>query len=130
MGGSYIMKEQTWLTELFTDFKDDPAYITEHSILDFTEKLELKMKELKVTRAELARRLGVSKPFVTKLFNGNPNMTIKTMVSILHALDCRLYLDMYHKDFELARRPIFAYTNKNYKAFYPATEEVLNACAA
>ena len=124
------MKRETWLNNLLADFRDDPDYIAEHAILDFTEKLDSKMKEMKVSRAELARRLGVSKAFVTKVFNGNPNMTIKTMVTILHALDSRLYMDTYQKDFALARRPLFVYTNNNYQAFVANTDEVQHACAA
>jgi len=42
----------------------------------------------------LAQRLGVSKAFVTKLLNGNPNLTIKTMVAIAGALECTLLIDI------------------------------------
>lgn len=105
-------------------------YQTELSIIDLNEKIISKMEELKVNRVELAKRLGVSKAFITKLLNGNPNMTIKTIVSIALALDCQLYQDIYPRGFKVARKPFYVYTNKNYQAYVPVTEEVLNASAA
>ena len=91
------MHVKSWFTDKLDNFADDPEYLTEEAILDFTEKLVAKMQELKVSRTELAKRLDVSKAFVTKLLNGNPNMTIKTMVSISNVLGCKLNLDIYSK---------------------------------
>ncbi len=108
-----------------------PEFQTELSIIDLNEKIIAMMDERKVSRAELARRLGVSKAFITKMLNGNPNMTIKTINSLALALDCQLYLDIYPKGFKLARKPVFVYNNKNYTAYVPpVADEVLHACAA
>lgn len=122
------MAENNWFTNMLDGFKDDPEYLTEKQILDFTAKLVNKMEELKVSRAELAKRLDVSKAFVTKLLNGNPNMTIKTMVSITHALKCSISIDIYPEGFE--KRALYVYNNKNYKAYVPDGIEVQDACAA
>lgn len=104
---------------------------TELSIIDLNEKIIAKMAERKVSRAELARRLGVSKAFITKMLNGNPNMTIKTINSLALALDCQLYLDLKPKGYKLARPPFFMHDNKNYTAYVPpVADEVLHACAA
>jgi len=105
-------------------------YQTELSIIDLNEKIIAKMEELKVNRAELANRLGVSKAFVTKVLNGNPNMTIKTIISIALALDCQLYHDIYPRGFKVARKPLYVHSNKTYRAFVPTTYEVLDASAA
>ena len=48
------------------------------------------MDEQGVTKAELARRLGRSRPYVTKLLNGSTNMTIRTIADVLFHLGCRL----------------------------------------
>jgi transcriptional regulator with XRE-family HTH domain len=45
------------------------------------------MEKQGVSRAELARRLDTSKAFVTKVLRGDANMTMKTLVKVLHALD-------------------------------------------
>ncbi len=105
-------------------------YQTELSVIDLNEKIIAKMEELKINRVELANRLGVSKAFVTKLLNGNPNMTIKTIISIALALDCQLYQDIYPQGFKVTRRPLYIHANKGYEAFVPVTDEVLDASAA
>jgi transcriptional regulator with XRE-family HTH domain len=105
-------------------------YQTELSIIDLNEKIISKMDELKINRVELAKRLGVSKAFITKLLNGNPNMTIKTIVSIALALDCQLFQDIYPRGFKVARKPFYVHANKGYHAYVPVTDEVLNASAA
>jgi transcriptional regulator with XRE-family HTH domain len=95
------MKMEAWYKEKIEKFHDDVEFLTEKAILDFTEKIVNKMHKTGLSRVELAQKLGVSKPFVTKLLNGNPNMTIKTMVSIAHALECELNFELCPKGFEI-----------------------------
>jgi transcriptional regulator with XRE-family HTH domain len=121
----------TWLENYIDQNQYTVEFQTELSIIDLNEKIIAKMAEKKVNRVELAKRLGVSKAFITKLLNGNPNMTIKTINALALALDCQVYLDFKPKGFKLARPPIFVHDNKNYTAYVPpVAEEVLHACAA
>lgn len=120
----------SWLGNYIEQNQYSVDFQTELSIIDFNEKIIAKMEELKVNRAELAKRLGVSKAFVTKMLNGNPNMTVKTMVAISLALDCQLYQDIYPRGFKVARKPLYVHTNKGYKAYVPVTDEVCDASAA
>ena len=94
------MKMNKWFKEKHEKFKDDPEYITEGILLELNEKVVLKMEELNISRTELARRLGKSKPFITKLLDGNHNLTVKTMVSMVLALECDLLLDLAPKGFK------------------------------
>lgn len=43
-----------------------------------------------LTRADLARILGVSKAHISQTLSGQRNLTLKTVAEALHALDCRL----------------------------------------
>jgi len=95
------MKAEKWLRGLLDKYKDDLEFRAEGVIYDFTEKIVARMEELKINRSDLADRLGVSKPFITKLLNGNPNLTIKTMMSIADVLGCELSLDLYPQGFEI-----------------------------
>lgn len=101
------MKMNKWFKEKYEKFKDDPEYITEGILLELNEKIVLKMKELNISRAELAKRLGKSKPFITKLLDGNHNLTVKTMVSMAQALECDLLLDLAPKGFKQSIQRIF-----------------------
>ena len=48
------------------------------------------MEAKSVSRAELARRLGRSRAWVTQLFDTNANPTLETMLKIAEALDADL----------------------------------------
>ena len=88
------MKSGKWFREKLDEFQDDQEFRTEQAIIDFTERVVAAMHERGMSRVELAQRLGVSKAFVTKLLNGNPNLTIRTMVAIADALECKLLIDI------------------------------------
>jgi transcriptional regulator with XRE-family HTH domain len=53
---------------------------------EITELICSLMEEQGVSRAELSRRLGKSRPFVTKLLRDGTNMTTKTISDIFFAL--------------------------------------------
>ena len=48
------------------------------------------MQRQGVTRAELARRLGTSQAYITRVLSGNANFTLKTMARLAHALGMQL----------------------------------------
>ncbi len=63
-----------------------PAFWAEGAILEFTEALWARMEEEKVSRAELARRLGTSKAYVTKVLGGNANFTLHSLAKLALAV--------------------------------------------
>ena len=50
------------------------------------------MERQDVTKAELARTLGVSRAYVTQLLSGRRNMTLGTLSDVFHALGGELSL--------------------------------------
>lgn len=66
------------------------AMAVESLLLEATETICQRMEELQVSRAELARRLGKSRAAVTKMLEGNANLTIRTLAEVLFALDGEL----------------------------------------
>jgi predicted transcriptional regulator len=63
------------------------AYVEEAFIADVQYEISRKMKSSGVSRAELARRLGVSAPCVTQyLGEGDGNLTLRTVARIFQAL--------------------------------------------
>lgn len=55
------------------------------------------MKKEEITNAELAKRMGVSRAYITKLFKGNCNFTIKTVTAICKALDSDVDIRIKHR---------------------------------
>lgn len=76
--------------EMFAEARERLAYHVEGIILAFTEEVARHQQEAGVSNSQLARKLGVSPAFVTKLLGGENNFTIETMVKVARALDCRL----------------------------------------
>jgi transcriptional regulator with XRE-family HTH domain len=89
-----MKNKTTWLQKRASAKIGQPGFETQRLLLRLTERFASRMEERKVRRADLARELGVDRSMVTRLLNGDQNVTIKTLVAMASALDCRL-------DFEL-----------------------------
>lgn len=77
--------------EIYDSMKDTPEYQVEELSLAFTESVLLRMEELgDMSGAELAERMGSSKPYVSKLLKGKSNFTIETLVKLARSLECRI----------------------------------------
>ncbi len=76
--------------QLFDDARRMPEYWEEGAIIAFTEALSAAMAEQGITRTELARRLGTSQAYVTRVLGGNANFTLKTMTKLAFALGMQL----------------------------------------
>lgn len=61
-------------------------------ITEFAEDIWRLMEEQNVSRAELARRLGTSRAYVTKLLGGNANFTLETMTKVAMAFGCTIHV--------------------------------------
>ncbi len=64
----------------------------ESLILDATEEICRVLGSAKISRQELAKRLGKSKGFVTQVLSGERNMTLRTAADLASALDHRLQI--------------------------------------
>ena len=72
-------------------------YWKDVSITDFTRDLHHRMRLLNMTHADLARRMGTSRPYVTKLLEGG-NFTLETMVKVAMALDGVIRVHLADRD--------------------------------
>ncbi|MFI5331229.1 MAG: helix-turn-helix domain-containing protein [Desulfobaccales bacterium] len=61
-------------------------------IMEVTETLCELLEKEKVSRTELAERLGKSKGFISQLLNGGRNLTLRTVADILHVLGYKVSL--------------------------------------
>jgi DNA-binding XRE family transcriptional regulator len=61
-------------------------------------------EESDLTHAEMAKRLGISRPTYTRLENANQNATLKTLGQLCRALRCDIG-GLFRGDARLGRRP-------------------------
>jgi len=83
--------------ELTAEAESSPEYWVDVAINDFARELHALMKRRGVSNAELARRLGVKRQFVSKLLGG-ANVTLGTMVKLAMALDAVVRVGLEGKE--------------------------------
>lgn len=83
--------------KFFGDVEESVGYWSDEPVTEFIEDVCRLMEEKKVSRAELARRLGTSRAYVTKLLDGNANFTLATMVKVAMALEGALHVHISDK---------------------------------
>lgn len=93
----------TWLEDLTKGYRSDPEYLAERLVLDLNEQVIERMHRRQLRRSDIARQMGVSKSYVTKLLRGNSNMTLQTLVSLSLAVGAvpRIEMQPHHKHLEL-----------------------------
>jgi transcriptional regulator with XRE-family HTH domain len=87
------MKPREWFEKHLKMYANDPEYELEGIILEITEQISKELEKQKLTRTELARRLGVSNAYVSKVLNGMPNLTLAKMVEISKAIGSKLKVE-------------------------------------
>ena len=80
--------------DLFAEAETHADYWVSGAILGFTESLVREMERQGVTRSELARRIGATPAYVTKILRGKANFTLETMVRLARALDADLHVQV------------------------------------
>jgi transcriptional regulator with XRE-family HTH domain len=82
----------TILDEYLKDEEFRRLFAQEDLILEVTEAICELLENEKLSRKELADRLGKTKGFVSQLLNGGRNLTLRTVADILHVLGYRAQL--------------------------------------
>ncbi len=65
----------------------------ERLITEISENIWALLNEKGVLSAQLAEKLGKSRPFVSQLLDGSRNMTLRTLADIAYALDTRVRVE-------------------------------------
>ena len=65
--------------QFFAEAEASPDYWNAVAAYEFVRELAQRMEEQGISRAELARRLGTSKAYVTKVLGADVNFTLATM---------------------------------------------------
>ena len=82
-----------FLTEVAEEDRSSVAYRQQALVLEIADRVHARIDQLGISQAELARRMGVSRPMVTKLLTGDSNFQLKTLLRLADALDMELMVD-------------------------------------
>lgn len=80
------MRERPLIEAKIEQFRDDPDFVAHQILLDLNEQILGRMDELGLRNKDLADLLGVSRAYVSRLLDGRPNLTIRSLAAIAIAL--------------------------------------------
>ena len=70
---------------------------TSHLLCAFLRRVIIQMKRLGLNQTQLAKRMKVSRPYVTKLLSGDVNITFGTAMRLAQALQMDFFPDLREK---------------------------------
>jgi predicted transcriptional regulator len=91
------------LAKVIETAEEDHNYWMDLAVTDFTRDLHERMRQLDISQGELARRMGTSRPYVTKLLSGG-NFTLQTMVKLAMAIDSVVRVRLEGNEVRAAQR--------------------------
>jgi len=108
------MNAEKWFKDELETVRKTFEYRLEKILIQLGEDICRLMRDQQISRAEVAERLDVSRAYVTKVLNGNPNLTIKTLLKLSDALGRELAIRFIPKSdrklFSSAHRPRRAFS--------------------
>ena len=82
------------LAAYLAERKKTDVYWVESAKLDFAMALEKQIRLAGLSYASLAKKIGSSAAYISKIFRGDTNMTIETMVKLTRASGARLNIEI------------------------------------
>ncbi len=82
------------LDKIIEENQKNDAYWIEEAKLDFAFSLEDQRRRSGLTYSAVAQNLGVTKAYVSKVFRGDTNLTIESMVKLARAVGGRLTIQV------------------------------------
>jgi transcriptional regulator with XRE-family HTH domain len=101
--------EKTLMDKYLGDPEFAQLMAQEDLIMEVTETLCELLEKEKISRKELADRLGKSKGFISQLLNGGRNLTLRTVADILHVLGYKVTLTPHKEEREKQECDILAF---------------------
>ena len=82
---------------LMKQLGDTPEGQAQHLAVAFLAQVNARMQAQGMSNAELARRMGTSAAYVTKLFRGNANLSLQTIAKLAQAIGVRVQIGLIEK---------------------------------
>lgn len=111
--------------QILNEVKSNFDYDVEDAKIEFAIQLASFLEKKSISKKELASRLGVSAPMVTKILRGDTNLTIETMVRAVRTAGGKLHMKLVDegsdgKWFELIKNHQFVNKHeKSIKSYEP-----------
>ena len=88
------MEPKERFNKLLEKYKEDREFILDGLILRVSEDIAKLLTQRNMSRTELAKKLGCSPAYVTKLLRGSENLTLKKLFEISQALNAKINISI------------------------------------
>ena len=89
-----MSSETPTFEDFFNGIRQGDGYWNELAIHQFAEDVFAWMQQKGWSKADLAREMGVSQAYITKIMKGNANFTLASMTRIARVLGARLQVQL------------------------------------
>lgn len=124
------MKINRKLSKYLSSRKKDDSYWIEHLKLDFALQLEKRRLNANLSYAELAKKLGTSAAYISKVFRGDANLTIESMVKLARSSRSRVCISLIDEDMAVSPNYLFANTTRTTVASNSIENQLIEKIAA
>jgi len=80
--------------KLLNNAKERDSYWVERAKINYSIAFNRFFEKKGITQSELAKSIGTSSAYITKVFRGDTNFTIETMVKLARSVDGELHIDI------------------------------------
>ena len=121
-------KNKGLLTQ-YIDQMDQTEFDFGQLALKVAEEIAKKMKEKTISKADLAKRLGTSRAYVTNILKGDANLSLKTLAKLQNALEAKFEFSLtteIEDGISFTARPpkkLIGYFNKDYEKTTPGQSD-------
>ncbi len=77
---------ENWIRQ----YEGDPEFEFDLLAIEIGERIVERMKLLRMTRTELAAKIGVSKARISQILSGHDNLTLKSLVAVATGLGSQI----------------------------------------
>lgn len=94
------MNASEWFEKEIENLEGDFVYEFEGFLLTICEQIIYAMENQNISRSDLAKRLGNSRSYITKILSTNENLSLKTLFKVVRALNCEIDINIRFKNME------------------------------
>jgi transcriptional regulator with XRE-family HTH domain len=92
------MNDADKFADLLRTYEQDWEFVLETSLLNIAEQIAREMEARRITKAELANRMGVSRAYITQLLRGDTNISIGTLFKVTASLNLQPTIQLKRRD--------------------------------
>jgi len=92
--------ESNIFVQVIDELKQSGELYVEWAKIEIAQQIYSVMKRQNVTKADLARRLGKSRSYITQILQGDANLTIESLIKVSTALNCEFEFKLNKKQVE------------------------------